>query len=82
MIEKAVEHIVKFSEVYYLALVAGEHDLDIDVLCRDQEHLTSLISQRLHKVPGVYSTVTSVILQGYKLSLPNLSLVNPAQARV
>jgi Lrp/AsnC family transcriptional regulator for asnA, asnC and gidA len=77
LIEEAVQEISKFPEVYYLALVAGEYDLDIDVMCRDQEHLTNLITQRLHKVRGVDATVTGVILRVYKLSVPDLSLVNP-----
>jgi Lrp/AsnC family transcriptional regulator for asnA, asnC and gidA len=46
-------------------------------MCRDQEHLSSLISERLHKIPGVYATRTSIILRVYKLSLPDLSLVKP-----
>jgi Lrp/AsnC family transcriptional regulator, regulator for asnA, asnC and gidA len=75
LLEEAVRQIMDYPEVYYLALVAGEFDLDIDVMCRDQEHLSQLISDRLHKVPGVYSTSTNVILRTYKLSVPDLSLV-------
>lgn len=79
LIEQAAKKIAEFPEVYYLALVAGEFDLDIDVMCRDQEHLTNLITQRLHKVQGVDATITSVILRVYKLSVPDLSLVNPGK---
>jgi Lrp/AsnC family transcriptional regulator for asnA, asnC and gidA len=75
-LEEAAAQIAAFPEVYYLALVAGEYDLDIDVMCRDQQHLTDLVTERLHRVPGVYATVTSVILRVYKLSLPDLSLVS------
>jgi Lrp/AsnC family transcriptional regulator for asnA, asnC and gidA len=78
LIEDAIAQIVKFPEVYYLALVAGEYDLDIDVMCRDQEHLTNLITQRLHKVRGVNSVVTSVTLRVYKLSTPDFKLFNPS----
>jgi Lrp/AsnC family transcriptional regulator, regulator for asnA, asnC and gidA len=77
LIEQAAAEIATFPEVYYLALVAGEFDLDIDLMCRDQEHLSSLITERLHKVEGVFATKTSVILRVYKLSLPDLSLVKP-----
>ncbi len=76
LLEEAAMQIAAFPEVYYLALVAGEFDLDIDVMCRNQAHLTSLVTERLHRVPGVYATVTSVILRVYKLSLPDLSLVS------
>jgi Lrp/AsnC family transcriptional regulator for asnA, asnC and gidA len=77
LIEAAAKVISKFPEVYYLAHVTGEYDLDIDVMCRDQEHLADLVTHRLPNVPGVNSTVTGVILHVYKLSVPDLSLVNP-----
>lgn len=76
-IEQAAKAIAEFPEVYYLALIAGEYDLDIDVMCRDQEHLADLVAHRLSQVQGVDATVTSVILRVYKLSVPDLSLVNP-----
>lgn len=81
LMEEVAAAIGEFPEVYYLALVAGEYDLDIDVMCRDQEHLSALISERLHKIPGVYATRTSIILRVYKLSLPDLSLVKPEISR-
>jgi Lrp/AsnC family transcriptional regulator for asnA, asnC and gidA len=77
LIEQAAKAIAEFPEVYYLALIAGEFDLDIDVMCRDQEHLADLVTHRLSQVQGVDATVTSVILRVYKLSVPDLSLVNP-----
>jgi Lrp/AsnC family transcriptional regulator, regulator for asnA, asnC and gidA len=76
LIEGAVDEIMSFPEVYYLALMAGEYDLDIDVMCRDQEHLTQLITQRLHKVKGVNAVSTNVILRVYKLSVPDFNLFN------
>lgn len=77
LIVKAAKVISEFPEVYYLAHISGEFDLDIDVMCRDQEHLADLITHRLPNVQGVNQTVTSVILRVYKLSVPDLSLVNP-----
>jgi len=78
LIEQAAERIAALPEVYYLALVTGEFDLEFDVMCRDQEHLSNLITERLNRIPGVYATSTSIILRVFKLSLPDLALVNPA----
>jgi Lrp/AsnC family transcriptional regulator for asnA, asnC and gidA len=77
LLDQAVKAISEFPEVYYLAHITGEFDLDIDVMCRDQEHLADLVTHRLTKVKGVNATVTSMILRVYKLSVPDLSLVNP-----
>jgi Lrp/AsnC family transcriptional regulator for asnA, asnC and gidA len=79
LIEEAARVISAFPEVYYLAHITGEFDLDIDVMCRDQEHLANLVTHRLPQIEGVNSTITSVILRVYKLSVPDLSLVNPYQ---
>ena len=77
LIEEAAKVISRFPEVYYLAHITGEYDLDIDIMCRDQEHLADLVTHRLPKVQGVNSTVTSLILRVYKLSVPDLSMANP-----
>jgi Lrp/AsnC family transcriptional regulator for asnA, asnC and gidA len=77
LIEEAVNEIMTFPEVYYLALIAGEYNLDIDVMCRDADHLSSLIIDRLLKVNGVDVVYTGVILRVYKLSAPDFSLFTP-----
>jgi Lrp/AsnC family transcriptional regulator, regulator for asnA, asnC and gidA len=75
MLESAVASIKRFPEVSYLLLVAGEYDLIVEVMCRDREHLTDLITQRIHKVPGVSDTHTLMILHTYEVIQPDLQLV-------
>ena len=67
--------IAKFPEVSYLLMVAGDFDLVVEVMCRDREHLTELITERLHKIPGVTDTRTTLILHVYKVVQPDLYLV-------
>lgn len=67
--------IAEFPEVSYVALVAGEFDLEVDVMCRDTEHLTELLTNRLHKLPGVVNTKTNLILRIIKYAQPNLKLL-------
>ena len=74
-LEHAAAQIAHFPEVSYLLMVAGEYDLVVEVMCRNREHLTELITERLHKIPGVTDTRTTLILHVYKVVQPDLSLV-------
>ncbi len=75
LLEEAAAAISRFPEVSYLLMVAGDYDLVVEVMCRDREHLTGLITDRLHKVNGVTDTKTTFILHVYKVVQPDLSLV-------
>lgn len=76
LIESAAAQIAEFPEVTYLAMVTGDSDLEVDVMCRDFEHLSSLIYDRLYKVPGVFSTRTCSILRVYKYTAPDMRLIS------
>jgi Lrp/AsnC family transcriptional regulator, regulator for asnA, asnC and gidA len=73
--EDAVQELLKFPEVSYLAQITGEFDLMIDVMCRDVDHLTDLINNRLHKIVGVNVAHTSFILRVYRYAQPDLNLI-------
>lgn len=76
LIPKAAAQIAEFPETSYVAIVSGSYDLEVDVMCRDLDHLTELITERLHRVPGVADTNTSLILRVVKYSQPNLKLLH------
>lgn len=76
LVTSAAEEIAAFPEVSYLAIVSGEQDLEIDVMCRDLDHLTELVTERLPKVAGVANTRTNMILRVVKYSQPNLSILH------
>jgi Lrp/AsnC family transcriptional regulator for asnA, asnC and gidA len=76
-IDEVAIQIARFPEVSYLAMITGDFDLEVDVMCRDQIHLTSLIADRLRKIPGVCETRTNIILRVYKMAQADLTLVDP-----
>ena len=67
-LESAALEIAAMPEVSYLILVSGEFDLMVEVMCRDREHLTAFLTERLQKVAGVQRTETSMILHTYKMA--------------
>jgi len=79
--EEVAAVIAALPEVSYVAVVSGEYDLEVDVMCRDLEHLTELVTQRIQRVPGVSSTCTNMILRVVKYGQPDLNLVRPLETR-
>lgn len=67
-LEEAAAAIAQFSEVSYLIMVSGEYDLMVEVFCRDREHLSLFIREKLQNIIGVQRTQTYFILHTYKMA--------------
>ena len=55
-----------FSEVFSINVVIGTYDLELLVVAEDQEALTSLIYERLARLPGVKRVVPSIAVNVLK----------------
>ena len=60
---ETAQQIAAFEEVIYLVICTGTHDLLVEVLCRDSDHLLEFLSKRLRSVKGVRSTETFTYLR-------------------
>jgi Lrp/AsnC family transcriptional regulator for asnA, asnC and gidA len=67
-IDQVAIAIAELPEVSYLVVTLGSFDLVIEVFCRDLPHLTHLVTQQIHLIPGVRSTETLMIARSYKLT--------------
>ena len=76
-IEEAIKEISECPEVSYLALLTGEFNLVVDVMCRDGNHLTDFLVHRLPNVVGVINFQASIVLRIHKFAQPDLNLVKP-----
>jgi Lrp/AsnC family transcriptional regulator for asnA, asnC and gidA len=47
------EEVSAFDEVIYLIVCTGRYDMLAEVVCRDNDHLLKLLTEKLYKVPGV-----------------------------
>ena len=72
--EKIAQKISKMPEVSFLAGTSGEYDLEVDVMCRNNEHLVTFIDG-LSKLEGVHQTKTTVYFKVYKYAQPDLNLL-------
>jgi Lrp/AsnC family transcriptional regulator for asnA, asnC and gidA len=67
-VDQVARTIAELPEVSYLVMTFGPFDLVIEVFCRDLPHLTHLVTQKIHLIPGVRSTETLMIARSYKLT--------------
>lgn len=72
--ERVAQKISKLSEVSFLAMTSGDYDLEVDVMCRDNDHLVQFVNE-LSKIEGVYQTKTTIYFKVYKYAQPDLNLL-------
>ena len=63
---EVAEMLSEIDEVDYCVLTSGRYDLQLEVVCRDNEHLLTIINDRIRTVPGVRETETSICLRVHK----------------
>lgn len=72
--EKVAQKISKLPEVSFLAMTSGDYDLEVDVMCRDNNHLVNFVDS-ISKIEGVHQTKTTIYFKVYKYAQPDLKLL-------
>ena len=72
--EKVARRIAKLPEVSFLAMTSGDYDLEVDVMCRDNNHLVQFVDD-ISKLEGVNQTKTTIYFKVYKYAQPDLKLL-------
>jgi Lrp/AsnC family transcriptional regulator for asnA, asnC and gidA len=57
-----------FPETSYVAVVAGNVDILVEVVCRNTAHFNEFLNERLHQIEGILSTESSMILDIQKMA--------------
>jgi Lrp/AsnC family transcriptional regulator for asnA, asnC and gidA len=60
---EVAQEIAAFDEVIYLIICTGRFDLLAEVVCRDNDHFLSFLTDKLYKVQGVLQAETSMYLR-------------------
>lgn len=60
---EAAQEIATFDEVIYLILCTGSFDMLAEVVCRDNDHFFSFLTEKLYKVQGVREAETFMYLR-------------------
>lgn len=72
--EKVAQQIMAMPEVSFLAMTSGDYDLEVDVMCRDNDHLVKFVNE-LSDINGVNQTKTTIYFKVYKYAQPDLNLL-------
>ncbi|MBI2731609.1 MAG: Lrp/AsnC family transcriptional regulator [Sphingobacteriales bacterium] len=72
--EKVAQKIAKMPEVSFLAMTSGDYDLEVDVMCRDNDHLVAFVN-KISAIEGVHQTKTIIYFKVYKYAQPDLKLL-------
>jgi len=72
--ESVAQAIAIMPEVSFLAGTFGEYDLEVDVMCRDNDHLVDFVN-RISTIEGVFQTKTTIYFKVYKYAQPDLWLL-------
>lgn len=76
LIQKVAAQLLKLREVSFLAVTSGDFDLELDVMCRDNNHLMQIVNEDISKIEGVDHTKTNMYLKVLKYAQPDLNLVH------
>ncbi|TAG50662.1 MAG: Lrp/AsnC family transcriptional regulator [Runella slithyformis] len=71
-ISEIAQQLSALPEVSFLAMRTGEFDLELNVMCRDNNHLLDLM--QLLKVQGIQKTETHMYLKVYKWGQPEITI--------
>ncbi|MCW2498924.1 MAG: transcriptional regulator, AsnC family [Frankiales bacterium] len=63
---RVADALSEIDEVDYCVLTTGRFDIQLELVCRDNEHLLTVINDRVRGVPGVRETETSMYLRVHK----------------
>ena len=75
--EQVAKQILSLPEVSFLAGTSGDYDLEVDVMCRDNDHLVQFINT-ISGFEGIYQTNTTIYFKVYKYAQPDLDLLKDA----
>lgn len=69
------DKIAALPEVSFLAMTTGAFDLEVNVMCRDNEHLVQLMTNHITKMDGIFESATNIYFKVYKYAQPDLYLL-------
>lgn len=67
-INEVCSDLQQLPETSYVAAVAGRYDVLVELVCRDTAHFQEILNDGLHRIGGVTSTESFLILEIHKMA--------------
>lgn len=68
-------NIAQLPEVSFLAMTTGQYDLEVNVMCRNNDHLVEFMTNHITKMDGIFESSTNIYFKVYKYAQPDLYLL-------
>ena len=65
---------MQIARGYFLAMTSGDYDLEVDVMCRDNDYLENFVDI-ISKIEAVHQTKTTIYFKVYKYAQPDMNLL-------
>ena len=73
--EAVAKKISRMPEVSFLAMTSGAYDLEVNAMCRDNEHLVEFVNELSKLRRGSSDPIPPLYFKVYKYAQPDLKLV-------
>ena len=79
-LESVVRALTELDSTGYVAVIAGDHDVMVDVFCRDVPHLDAVLRNEVEVIDGVQSVTSYLVTQiRYESSTNMASMLSDPQ---
>lgn len=78
-IDEVAAAVAALDSTGYVAVIAGDHDLMVDVFCRDVPHMNRVLRDEIQQIPGVQAVTSYLVTEvRYESSANMASLLDGA----
>jgi Lrp/AsnC family transcriptional regulator for asnA, asnC and gidA len=65
---RVCETVTELPETSYVVMIAGSFDVLVELICRDTQHFTELLTERLQTIDGIVATEAFFVLEVHKMA--------------
>lgn len=76
MFDQVAATIIEYPEVNNAVMVTGPHNLIVDVFCRNAQHLSELLTERLHHIDGIQDITVAYQLKRFDVKKSGVDLIS------
>ena len=62
-LDDVTDALIDLESTGYVAIIAGEHDLIVDIFCRDVPHLNRVLKDEIQQIDGVVSVTSHLVTE-------------------
>ena len=66
LVREVAQQLLPVKEISFLAITSGQHDLEINLLCKNNKQLLEVMHEKIHKIEGVHETHTTIYFEVLK----------------